>query len=85
MEKSSQIAWEIFPRRRFFPLRVVPLIEVLLYDTASVTTKTRHLEKIADSQKTRFEDCRLYMVLVSFSYAWCWPHSRLHEAVDAVP
>jgi hypothetical protein len=31
MEKSSQIAWKIVPLRRFFPLKVVPLIEVLLY------------------------------------------------------
>jgi hypothetical protein len=31
MEKSSQIAWKIVPLRLFFPLKVVPLIEVLLY------------------------------------------------------
>jgi hypothetical protein len=31
MEKSSQIAWKIVPLRLFFPLEVVPLIEVLLY------------------------------------------------------
>jgi hypothetical protein len=31
MEKSSQIAWRIVPLRHFFPLKVVPLIEVLLY------------------------------------------------------
>jgi hypothetical protein len=31
MEKSSQIAWKIVTLRRFFPLKVVPLIEVLLY------------------------------------------------------
>jgi hypothetical protein len=31
MEKSSQIAWKIVPLRCFFPLKVVPLIEVLLY------------------------------------------------------
>jgi hypothetical protein len=31
MEKSSQIAWKIVPLRHFFPLKVVPLIEVLLY------------------------------------------------------
>jgi hypothetical protein len=30
MEKSSQIAWELVPLRHFFPLKVVPLIEVLL-------------------------------------------------------
>jgi hypothetical protein len=30
MEKSSQTAW-IVPLRHFFPLKVVPLIEVLLY------------------------------------------------------
>jgi hypothetical protein len=31
MEKSSQIAWKVIPLRHFFPLKVVPLIEVLLY------------------------------------------------------
>jgi hypothetical protein len=31
MEKSSQIAWKVVPLRQFFPLKVVPLIEVLLY------------------------------------------------------
>jgi hypothetical protein len=31
MEKSSQIAWKIVPLRHFFPLKVAPLIEVLLY------------------------------------------------------
>jgi hypothetical protein len=31
MGKSSQIAWKILPLRRSFPLKVVPLIEVLLY------------------------------------------------------
>jgi hypothetical protein len=31
MEKSSQIAWKIVPLRHFFPLKVVPFIEVLLY------------------------------------------------------
>jgi hypothetical protein len=33
MEKSSQIAWKIVPLAHFFPLKVVPLIEVLLYQT----------------------------------------------------
>jgi hypothetical protein len=31
MVKSSQIAWKVVPLRHFFPLKVVPLIEVLLY------------------------------------------------------
>jgi hypothetical protein len=31
MEKSSQIAWKVVPLGHFFPLKVVPLIEVLLY------------------------------------------------------
>jgi hypothetical protein len=31
MEKSSQIAWKIVPLRHFFPLKVVPLFEILLY------------------------------------------------------
>jgi hypothetical protein len=39
MEKSSQIAWKIVPLRHFFPLKVVPLIEVLLY----VQTPARYM------------------------------------------
>jgi hypothetical protein len=31
MEKSSQIAWKFVPLRHYFPRKVVPLIEVLLY------------------------------------------------------
>jgi hypothetical protein len=31
MEKLSQIAWKIVLLRHFFPPKVVPLIEVLLY------------------------------------------------------
>jgi hypothetical protein len=40
MEKSSQIAWKIFPLRNYFPLKVVPLIEVLLYYDSQSTTIT---------------------------------------------
>jgi hypothetical protein len=32
MEKSSQIAWKIVSLRHLFTLKVVPLIEVLLYE-----------------------------------------------------
>jgi hypothetical protein len=35
MEKSSHIAWKIVPLRHFFPLKDVPLIEVLLYMEAN--------------------------------------------------
>jgi hypothetical protein len=35
MEKPSQIAWKIVSLRQFFPLKVVPLIEVLLYVQAT--------------------------------------------------
>jgi hypothetical protein len=31
MKKSSQIAWKLVPLRHFFPLKAVPLIEILLY------------------------------------------------------
>jgi hypothetical protein len=31
MDRSSQIAWKLVPLRHFFPLKVVPLIELLLY------------------------------------------------------
>jgi hypothetical protein len=36
MEKSSQIARKIVPLRHFFPLNVVPLIEVILYIKADL-------------------------------------------------
>jgi hypothetical protein len=32
MDKSCHKAWKIVPLRHFSPLKVVPLIEVLLYD-----------------------------------------------------
>jgi hypothetical protein len=35
MEKSSQTAWKIVPLRNVFTLKVVPLIEVLLYGISS--------------------------------------------------
>jgi hypothetical protein len=38
MENSSQIAWNIVPLRHFFTLKVVPLIEVLLYIRSSQST-----------------------------------------------
>jgi hypothetical protein len=47
MEKSSQIAWKIVPLRHFFPLKVVPLIEVLLYES---------LELIASEWQSAFCD-----------------------------
>jgi hypothetical protein len=31
MEKSSQIAWKLVSLRHYFPVKVVPLIEVLLH------------------------------------------------------
>jgi hypothetical protein len=36
MKKSSQIAWKLVPLRHFFPLKVVPLIGVLLYPAKSL-------------------------------------------------
>jgi hypothetical protein len=36
MEKSSQIAWKLVPLRHFFPLKVVPLIESLLYSASPI-------------------------------------------------
>jgi hypothetical protein len=40
MEKSSQKAWKFVPLRHFFPLKVVPLIEVLLYSIFARVTLT---------------------------------------------
>jgi hypothetical protein len=40
MEKSSQVAWKIVPLRHFFPLKGVPLIEVLLYSDVPVAAPT---------------------------------------------
>jgi hypothetical protein len=65
MEKSSQIAWKIVPLRHFFPLKVVPLIEVLLYlelgsqcpeqllPLESALTSLLHSIRILDSPDTR--------------------------------
>jgi hypothetical protein len=39
MEKSSQIAWKIVPLRHFTPLKVVPLIEVLLFSKTTCSRK----------------------------------------------
>jgi hypothetical protein len=39
MEKSSQIAWKIVPLIHFFPLKVVPLIEGLLYSLLPLWTQ----------------------------------------------
>jgi hypothetical protein len=39
MDKSGQKAWKIVPLRHFFPLKVVPLIEVLLYKGISSQEK----------------------------------------------
>jgi hypothetical protein len=36
MKKSSQTAWQIVPLRHFFPLMVVPLIEILLYEESTL-------------------------------------------------
>jgi hypothetical protein len=49
MKKSSQIAWKIFPLRHFFPLKVVPLIEILLYKhiTSRGSTQINVKEKTA--------------------------------------
>jgi hypothetical protein len=41
MEKSSQIAWKIVPLRHYFPLKVVPLIEVLLYQLSMLLARLR--------------------------------------------
>jgi hypothetical protein len=37
MKKLSGIAWKIVPLIHFSPLKVVPLIEVLLYNQATIT------------------------------------------------
>jgi hypothetical protein len=49
MEKSSQIAWKFVPLRHFFPLKVVLLIEVLLYDDIFTFRRT----SLAASQHDR--------------------------------
>jgi hypothetical protein len=43
MEKSSQIAWKIVPLRHSFPLKVVSLIEVLLYMSLCLELREAHL------------------------------------------
>jgi hypothetical protein len=51
MKKSGQIAWKIVPLRHFFLLKVVPLIEVLLYGENSISgrelnSRTAHAYRI---------------------------------------
>jgi hypothetical protein len=48
MEKSSQIAWKLVPLIHFSPLKVVPLIEVLLYSRSflSGTSKSQLNSKL---------------------------------------
>jgi hypothetical protein len=50
MEKSSQIAWKLVPLRHFFPLKVVPLIEVLLYTFQDICG----IPKVLDGEKPSF-------------------------------
>jgi hypothetical protein len=51
MEKSSQIAWKVVPLRHFFPLKVVPLIEVFLYILPS--SQVRFSTEVVDNVRTR--------------------------------
>jgi hypothetical protein len=44
MEKSSQKAWKIVPLRHFFPLKVVPLIKVLLYNSSRGDFRLKNCE-----------------------------------------
>jgi hypothetical protein len=44
MEKSSQIARKLVPLRHFFPLKVVLLIEVLLYSCKEMQEKPTEKE-----------------------------------------
>jgi hypothetical protein len=48
MEKSSQRAWKIVPLRHFFPLKVVPLIEVLLYQDRFFTLMLTICSSVCD-------------------------------------
>jgi hypothetical protein len=57
MEKSSQIAWKIVPLRHFFPLKIVPLIEVPQYKL------TLNLQLLYKSHQERLgNDCKLRVV-----------------------
>jgi hypothetical protein len=47
MEKSSQIAWKVVPLRHFLPLKVVQLIEVLLYMTFKLSVRIPGLTQTA--------------------------------------
>jgi hypothetical protein len=46
MEKSSQIAWKFVPLRHFFPLEVVPLIEIILYKSLATSIKSRLVQHV---------------------------------------
>jgi hypothetical protein len=51
MEKSSQIAWKIVPLRHFFPLKVVPPIEVLLYTASANFQKNPNKKREGKMEK----------------------------------
>jgi hypothetical protein len=57
-ENSSQIAWKIVPLRHFFPLKVVPLIEVLLYKNEKVDICL--IPRFEASFLTRSSSCMFY-------------------------
>jgi hypothetical protein len=52
MEKSSQITWKIVPLRHFFPLKVVPLIEVLLYSELLLSGTSNYLADVPLRRKS---------------------------------
>jgi hypothetical protein len=61
MKKSSQIAWNIVPLRYFFPLKVVPLIEVLLYPETSTKLATACSTLAVTSEA----GCKVYFQVVN--------------------
>jgi hypothetical protein len=70
MEKSSQIAWKIVPLRHFFQLKVVPLIEVVLYSnlaTGSVAEEFEvSIERLTNTHPPLFPSPRYMSVSVGF-------------------
>jgi hypothetical protein len=70
MKKTSQIAWKLVPLRHFFPLKVVPLIEALLYLLTSLPPPEA---PPAMGTKIRF---MLTSLLLLSEITWSW-HGKI--------
>jgi hypothetical protein len=68
MEKSSQI-WKIVPLRHFFPLKVVPLIEVLLYwKNLPASQDSKGSLQIGNAWSASADECSRFSIFIFFAF-----------------